>query len=61
MWPFRKRTPREQTPADRLVRRSADTTEGRAVLVEAYKLACAHPEWSDGQCIRAAYWGDPGH
>lgn len=58
MWPFRKRRP--ETPADRLVRRTAETAEGRAILIEAYHLACVHPEWTDGQCIRAAYWGAPG-
>jgi hypothetical protein len=48
------------TPADRLLRRTAETTEGTIVLREARHLAHAHPDWTDGQCIRAAYWGAPG-
>ena len=60
MWPFGKREPRVERPVDRLVRRKASTPEGSAILREAYHLACIHPEWTDGQCIRAAYWGEPG-
>lgn len=57
MWPFRKP---EDTPARRLLRRSADTPEGARILREAYYAACRYPGLTEGQCIRLVYWGVPG-
>lgn len=48
-------------PQDRpLWARTADTAEGRKVLDEARALSFEHPQLTDGQLIRLAYWGVPG-
>lgn len=48
-------------PQDRpLWTRKAETSEGYAVLHAAKMLAFKHPEMSDGELIRLAYWGASG-
>lgn len=60
MWPFKRSPPKEQTAARRLLRRTADTKEGREIVARALYIAEKHPELTEAQCIRAAYWGTPG-
>lgn len=48
------------TPRQRLAVRLAETRTGTQIVRRAWRLSLDHPEWTEGQCIRAAYWGTPG-
>lgn len=48
------------TPGERLARRNADTPEGQRIVSRARELSTGHPDLTEAQLIRLAYWGAPG-